>query len=184
MDYSMWNEAVRELEQKNYARARALLQPLVDNKDAQLQLGYLYQEGLGGEANAKRARDIYQSLADEGDSQGTYFLAKSFLSSHQLPEAVRAFEKAAELANVSGAFWAAALHGGLLGNVKDEKKHRLFLERAASLGHIFAKRDLALADARSTTSLLKWCAARVRYLRAIFEGIVVMCRDRYDFRIR
>jgi TPR repeat protein len=184
MEDSMWNAAVQELEAKNYERARVLLTPLIDNREAQLQLGYLYQEGLGGEVNTEKAREIYQHLANHGDAQGTYFLAKSFLNSNQLSEAIRYFEKSSKLSHVSGAFWAAALHGGLHGYTKDDEKYRFFLEHAASLGHIYAKRDLALADVQHAKTFFDWCVARWRHLEALAAGIVLTFRDRYDFRIR
>ena len=171
MDDSKWNEAIRELDSKNYEHARVLLQPLSKNKEAQLQLGYLYQEGLGGEANPEKAREIFQGLADENDPQGTYFLAKSFLNSQHLTEAVSYFEKSAQLSHVSGAFWAAALHGGLYGHPRDDQKYRFFLERAASLGHIYAKRDLALEDIKDAKSFLASVNARLRYASLMAVGI-------------
>ena len=184
MDHDVWNEAVHALDAKNYGRARTLFASIVDNKEAQLQLGYLYQEGLGGEASSEKAQEIFQALADANDPQGSYFLAKVFLSSSRLPEAANYFEKSAQLGHVSGAYWAAALHGGLYGYATDIQKRRSFLELAAKLGHIYAKRDLALDDAKTASSFFLRGAAYLRYLAVLVKGIALTFRDRHDFRIR
>jgi len=184
MDNEVWNEAVHALDAKDYWRARTLFASLGENKEAQLQLGYLYQEGLGGEASREKAQEIFQALADTNDPQGSYFLAKVFLSCSKLPEATDYFEKSAQSGHVSGAYWAAALHGSLYGHATDIPKRRSFLELGAKLGHIYAKRDLALDDAKTASSFLQRGAAYLRYLAVLLKGTILTFRDRHDFRIR
>lgn len=184
MNDDVWNEAVQALDAKDFGRARTLFASLEENKEAQLQLGYLYQEGLGGEANKEKSQEIFQVLADANDPQGSYFLAKLLLSSQKFPEAVNYFEKSARLGHVSGAYWAAALHGGLHEYPTDIQKRRFFLENAAKLGHIYAKRDLALEDAKTASTFPQRCAAYLRYLIVLLKGIALTLRDRHDFRIR
>jgi TPR repeat protein len=172
------------LDAKDYVRARTLFASLAENKEAQLHLGYLYQEGLGGQASREKAQEIFQALADADDLQGSYFLAKAFLSSSRLPEAAHYFEKSAQLGHASGAYWAAALHRGLYGHSTDMHKHRSFLELAAKLGHIYGKRDLALEDAQAASSFRERGAAYLRYLGILVQGIALTFRDRHDLRIR
>lgn len=184
MSDDIWNESVKALDAKDYVRARTLFAQLGENKEAQLQLGYLHQEGLGGEACREKAQEIFQALADANDLQGTYFLAKVFLSSRKLPEAAYYFEKSAQLGHSSGAYWAAALHRGLYGHSTDIQKHRSFLELAAKLGHIYGKRDLALEDAQAASNFRERGAAYLRYLGVLVQGIALTFRDRHDLRIR
>lgn len=184
MSNEIWNDAVHALEAKEYGLARTLFASLKENKEAQLQLGYLYQEGLGGKINRDKAQEIFQSLANAGDSQGMYFLAKCLLMSKSLSEATQYFEKAAQLGHVSGAYWAAVLHGGQYECQKDLHKHRYFLEMAVHLGHLYAKRDLALEDAIAANNFLLKGAAYLRYFAALMKGVALTFRNRHDFRIR
>lgn len=184
MDAPTWDEAVKALAAQNYPRARELFEVLSEHDEALLQLGFLYQEGLGGPREPEKAYDIYKRLAAANDPQGTYFLAKLLLSRSQLEEALPVFEKAAALSHASAAYWAAALYGGLQGYRKDDEKHLEYLRRAASLGHIYGQRDLALSDLRSKGGPIRKVGALVRYFRAISEGIMLTFRNRYDLRIR
>jgi TPR repeat protein len=183
MDIDVWNEAVHALDAKDYVCARALFASLGEIKEAQLQLGYLYQEGLGGEASPEKSQEIFQSLADANDIQGLYHLGRFFLKFSRLPEAAHYFEKSAQLGHVSGAYWASALHRGVYGHSTDIQKHRTFLELAVKLGHIYGKRDLALEDAQAASTLRERGTAYLRYLGILAQGIALTIRDRHDPRI-
>lgn len=184
MHDSNLDEAMRELDAENYESARSLLQTLSSNKEAQLQLAYLYQQGLGGPPDPEKAREIYKSLADAGDPQGMYYLASLLLESRQLSEAARYFERAAELDHVSGSYWAAALYDGLYGHPRDEEKYQRFIKKAASLGHLFAMRDLARADMKHTKNWIVWGEAFLRYLSVKIKGFYIAIRNPHDLRLR
>ena len=178
------DEAIREVRKCNYERARTLLQGLSNDKEAQLWLAYLYQEGLGGTADLDKARETYQPLADADEPQGLYYLASLFLNTRQLTEAMRYFEKSAKLRHVSGAYWAAALHDGYSGYPKDPQKHLFFLGQAANLGHIFALRDMARLDMRNARNVAAWGKAFIRYFNAKSRGLFFAVRDPQDLRLR
>jgi uncharacterized protein len=180
----LWNQAINALEVKDYPRARNLFESLQDNTEAQLQLGYLYQEGLGGSTDKQKAKSLFQGLADISHAHGSYFLAKLLLTENQLNTAVEYFEKSAQLKHVSGTFWTAALYGGYHGYPVNSEKHRYFLTEAAKLGHIYAKRDLALLDMRSNNSLHNKFFACGRYMKSLLAGIIIAVKDPFDFRIR
>ena len=75
---------MREVDKGNYENARNMLEPLRDNANAQLQLAYLYQMGLGGAKEIEKATAIYTTLANAGDSQGAYYLGDLLLERNQL----------------------------------------------------------------------------------------------------
>ena len=184
MDAIVWNQAVKELSAKNYEAARRAFEACGDYKEAKLQLAYLYQEGLGGASDEEKAKKIYEQLADASDYEGTYFLAKLYLKKHQLAQAATYFEKSANLSHVSGAYWAATLYYGFEGYPKDDKRYWYFLKQAASLGHVYAKRDWAWHDIRSATNPLERAKARIRYYGAMIKGIGISIKDPHDARIR
>ncbi len=184
MHESQLEEAVREIDTGNYGRARSLLQALGNEKEAQLQLAYLYQTGLGGDSEPAKTQEIYQSIADAGDVRGMYYLASLMLEKRQLKEALDYFEKSAQLGHISGSYWAAALHSGLYGHPKDEKKYLFFLGKAAQLGHVFAIRDQAVLDMHSAKNFLVWGKSFLRCLAAKIEGIFIAIRNPHDLRVR
>lgn len=183
MDNAKWNEAIRALDAKNYGLARELFQCFGDNKDAQLQLGFLYQEGLGGERDLDKAQEIYHNLASAGDSKGMYFLGKLFLNTGQLLESLRYLEQSAQSHHVSGAFWAAELHHGLHGHPIDEKKYRFFIKQAADLGHIYAMRNVALDNMRDAKTFFIWIKALWGYVTATIKGAAKAIRNPHDQHI-
>ena len=179
-----WEKAKRELEAKNYEHARVLLELLDHNNAAKLQLAYLYQIGLGGSADLVRAQKIYQVLADEGDSEGMYYLARLFLSLGQLSEAAHYFEMSSLLSHASGSFWAAELNNGYFGYPLDKQKYWLLIRRAASLGHIYAIRNLALDDMRDARNIFLKSKACLTYIMATIKGIAIAITDPHNLFIR
>jgi TPR repeat protein len=178
------NDAIEALNAKNYERARSLLEGLTDDDEAQFQLAYLLEQGWGGVRDPNRAREIYQSLADSGDVRAMYYLASLMLSQRRLSEALYYFEESARREHVSAAYWAAELHNGAYGHARDEEKYVCFIERAARLGHIYAKRDDALRQMKQASSVFAWGKSFLRYVRAQLKGAVLAFRDPRDLRLR
>jgi TPR repeat protein len=177
-------EAMRELTAKNYERARSLLQALNEDNEAQLQLAYLLDQGLGGARDVEKAREVYQMLADNGDVRGMYYLASLLLDQRHLPQALEFFEKSAELGHISGAYWAAALHDGAFGHPKDNQKYLHFNNKAVALGHVFAKRDQARQQMKEARNLYVWSKSFLRYAGAKTKGIGIAIRNSQDLRLR
>lgn len=64
----------------NMKQARDIYQHFADkgDKDAQLKLAYLYDRGLGGEANAQLAEQLYTAAAEQGQPVAQYLLAQFY----------------------------------------------------------------------------------------------------------
>ncbi|MCA3176832.1 MAG: sel1 repeat family protein [Burkholderiales bacterium] len=160
------------------------MEGLTDKKEVKLQLAYLYQHGLGGLSESERAMEIYKILADTGDVQGMYYLASLLLERRQLDGAADYYQKSAELGHVSGAYWAAALHEGLYGHPRDDKKYQRFIQHAARLGHLFAKRDIERSNMRNAKNLVVRTQALLRYFLMKIKGLYIVIRNSYDLRLR
>lgn len=177
-------QAKTELGAGNYKRARELLEPLVDDQEAKLQLAYLLQAGLGGDVDIGRARDIYQSLASAGDAEGMYYAGRLFLAEGDLLKAAYYLEMASSLSHASASFWAAELYNGLYGCPLDRGKYRLLIRRAAKLGHIYALRNCALDDIRNEKKIFLKVRACLVYIAATGKGVVIAFKDPNDLRLR
>lgn len=184
MSNSNLDEAMREFDAGNYARARSLMEALSANKEVQLHLAYLYQRGLGGPPANEKAQEMYRALAASGDREGMYFLASSLMEQRVLEESLRYFQMSAELGHVSAAYWSAALYNGLYGYPQDESRYRYFIELAAKLGHVFAQRDIARNDMKNAANLADWATALYRYTRAKISGLCIAVRNPQDLRLR
>lgn len=184
MSYTDISEVMREVDKGNYENARKMLEPLRDNTNAQLQLAYLCQMGLGGAKEIEKATAIYTTLANAGDSQGAYYLGALLLERNQLDQALHCFEMASGLDHVSGAYWAAALNDGYRGYPINAEKAAKYYEQASRLGHYFAKRDLARLNMKKASNFLEWAIAASQYLRAKIVGTVAVVRNPHDLRLR
>jgi TPR repeat protein len=184
MQPSEFDRAVAQINAGNYEQARKLLEELESNEEAQLQLAYLYQTGQGGPKDIEKAQEIYQLLSNSGSANAIYYLASIFLEKRQLRKALDCFERSANFNHVSGAYWAAALHGGLHGNPRNEQKHLFFLNKAASLGHIFALRDQAIVEMQNARNISDWCGAFLRYSATKIKGVFIVLRNTHDLRVR
>jgi TPR repeat protein len=184
MDPLTWAQAKTELEAGNYERARDLLELLVDDREAKLQLAYLLQAGLGGDVDVVRAQNIYQSLANDGDAEGMYYAGRLFLAGGDLFKAVYYLEMSSSLSHASASFWGAELYNGLYGYPRDERKYRILIRRAANLGHIYALRNCALDDIQNEKNIFLKIRACLVYIAATGKGVVIAFKDPNDLRLR
>lgn len=181
---SLLNEASAQLGARNYSRARELLEQLRGEPEADIQLAYLLDQGLGGERSPDRAEEIYRRLAEAGDVRGMYYLGSLLLEQRKLSEALQQFERAAALGHGSSAYWAAALHDGLHGHARNAEKHAALIERAASLGHLYALRDARRLEMDKSRGSIPWIKAYARYLAVKLKGVAVGIRNPNDLRLR
>lgn len=94
------------------ALARRWLQHLLervdaDNADANVRLGYLLQNGIGGEADAARALALFQRAAERGDRNAAYNLGHAYEFGHgaqiDLERALDWYRRAADADDGDGA---------------------------------------------------------------------------------
>jgi TPR repeat protein len=168
----------------DYEKARAILKALVnDDVKVHLYLGWMYDRGLGGSSDASAAEHHFRRLAATGDINGKYFLA-AFLQQHgDLASASRWYEEAAESGHVSAAYWAYAYHSGLNG-LESSANAQKYLLKAAALGHIFALRDLARQEIASADHPWRKFTSRLRYIRFVISGILLIIKNSDDLRVR
>ena len=171
----------------NYALAKELFGQLESNEypRANLYLGWMCAQGLGGPENLKEAEYHYRRLADTGDPDGKYFLAATLHARRDYHSAVSLYQEAADAGNASAAFWTYSLYrNDLPQEVDSEKKAQEYLLKAARLGHIFAKRDLLIQEFTHGQTFARRLLARVQCWGVVFKGFILAIRNVEDPRVR
>jgi uncharacterized protein len=153
-------QAYEDMDAGKYAEAKKMLEHLLneDELKAALHLGWMYFEGLGVPADIDKASYYYELVAQTGDADGHYHAAHLKRLRKDISGALAGFEYAAERGNPSAAYWASAIYQGDYDFIPDPEKARMYLGKAAELGHMFAKLDLAKQQYANTS----WDIAKLR----------------------
>ena len=175
-------KANKAFQSEDYDRAFALFDALSQQGDNRVNicLGWLYMQGFGTPQDFTKAKDLFKNLEEQEEAQGSYYLGSLLLKEGKLEEAKLAFEKAAQLANPSAAYWAYELNSGYAGSKIDLQKASHFLSLAENLGHIYAKRELSKQALRNAHGVIDWLRAVGNYMAVFFSGLWRITRDHND----
>lgn len=176
--------AMDALTRKDFVEARTILASIPENLEANIQLAYLLQQGLGGAVDNLRATHLYEAAISLGDNRSYYYLGSIYLAEKQLTKAVKQFELAAKEKNPSGAYWASALHDGYLGHPVDQSMASQYRKLASDLGHIFAQRDEMKIQMKQGSTWSGRLKGFVGYVRVKFKGALLAIRDPQSLQLR
>ncbi len=137
------DDKIHELVSKELYKDVFLLVRDVHTPYARRTLAYLYQYGYGIDKDIEKAINILHRLTDEAYPRSAYDLGLIYI--HNKRDSKRALQYfLMDEDNPSASYWISQIYGGFLNNEVDQGKRFDYLKKAASLGHIFAKRDLML----------------------------------------
>lgn len=117
--------------------------------DAQLKLGYIYENGIGVSADFQEALSWYMKAAEQGDSNGQYNVGMMYRDSfyseiidQDHKEAVKWLSKAAEQGHAAAQYFLGDMY--LKGNGVKQNKYTAFewFKKAADSGEALAILDL------------------------------------------
>lgn len=179
-------KAYADMNAGKYTEAKAALERLLKEGDQQasLYLGWIYEQGLGVPVNEDQAARHYEMLAREKDPDGSYYAASLKLKHGDAVGALTGFLLAAEAGNPSAAYWASAIYSGEKGFPADADKAAMYLAKAASLGHVFAQRDLARQRLGESKSMPTKAGALLSYIGAKIRGMALIAKNTHDLRVR
>lgn len=110
---------------------------------ASLHLGWMYHKGLACPTDLERAEASYLRAYERGIPEAAFYLGRLYRSLKRYQEALRYLEEASSRDDPSASYWAYVLYSDSESGKRNSLKAAEFLEKAAALGHIFARRDLA-----------------------------------------
>ncbi len=131
---------------------------------AWFNLGWMYHTGTGVDKDLDKAKQYYQQAADSGSPIARHYLGTLYRAKGSFNDALHWFELAAKDGYLPSIYWAGSMY--LLGEgiSQDVKKAEIYLRTATEKGHVYARRDLALA-------LIKGSFGHREIVKGVFEWL-------------
>jgi|SRR5579863_2603041 len=131
-------------------------------------IGYMYGEGIGVQANPSEEEVWYKRAVEAGSVFGQFALAHLYLRTQRYSEAFAACETAAASGYAPAMYFIAFMYGQGVGTERNLNKERDLLQQAVLLGHLWARVRLGHVLVRG-----RWGAwQRLRGLFMIFSGAI------------
>jgi len=174
------------LEAGRYDEAYAQFSKLADAGDgwASMYLGWMMEKGLGRQVDAAKAERFYLNAYEHGVSEAQYYLGCLYRSLKRYRDAFHHLEQAASRGHPSAAYWAYVMCSDGEGISHDGDKAAQLLRKAADLGHVFAKRDLAKRMARGKLGLGKIPLGVFSLIANAFSTARIASSNLEDVRLR
>jgi TPR repeat protein len=147
-------------------------------------LGWLLEQGLGGDKDVLRAMALYKrAIEAEPAGLAAYHLGLLLMKQGDLREGGLLLQRAADAGNPSAAYWLYAYNTDVAEPAAALVAEQA-LRRAAALGHAYALRDLARRQMRTSKGLSAKLKALIEYWQAKAVGIARTIRNADDLRVR
>ena len=175
------------LAKNEFAAARAAFERALSEgtgESALTHLGWLLEQGLGGEKDVPRAMAFYKrALEAEPAGRAAYHLGLLLMKQGDLREGGLLLQRAADAGNPSAAYWLYAYNTDAADPASASVAEQA-LRRAVALGHAYALRDLARRQMRTGKGLNAKLKGLLAYWQAKVVGIARTIRNVDDLRVR
>jgi len=171
---------------KDPMRALSELQALADQGSvmSMVYLGYAYKNGIGVGVDPSKALAWYEHAARSGSVLGLYGLGLMSLDMKQYQKAKESFKAAVALEHPPSMNMLGKMYYTGLGCKKNIQTAKDLYQRSAALGHVFAKRNLAILLMRGKFGLSKILPGVALFLLSLKEGFAVSYSDEFSDRLR
>ncbi|MBI5909200.1 MAG: sel1 repeat family protein [Betaproteobacteria bacterium] len=162
------------LNQKQFAEAFAAYEVLAKGGDArcQVQVGWMYNEGLGVEKNKEQALIWFQGAANLGSKEGAFYCGKSALACRDYESALRWFHQAGVQEYGPALLWLGLAHVRGWGTNLDLEKGVKYLERASKTGNFPARRELAILMISGKLGIAKILVGLIFFPYAVIAAVI------------
>jgi TPR repeat protein len=143
----------------------------------QLMVGWMYHSGLGVEQNLEKAQQWYQKAANANSSEGEFYLGALYRSKQQYPQAVEWLTKSAAQKYMPAIYRLGKMYDIGEGVNKDHAKAYKYLEQAASMGHLFAKREIAVKMIKGHSGAINILKGVFMFIQVLFAGVRTISID-------
>jgi len=144
---------------------------------AQLLVGWMYHAGQGVKQNLDEARRWYKKAADSNSAEGQFYLGGLYRSEHQYEEAIAWLQKSVAQEYVPALYRLGRMHDIGEGVDLDKDKAYRYLEQAAKMGHLFARREVAVKMIKGRGGLINIFKGLYMFARVLCGGAKVASRD-------
>ena len=151
--------------------------------DAKVFIGWIYSSGTGDiERDYVQAKKWLQEAAEEGIADALYILGTIDYQLGDIEKAIADFESAAEKGYSAAYYQLGKMYHSGFGVAKNPTKAYELFQRGAELGHIFARREIAVYSLKGYKGLLSVPQGLVMFLWSIVYGTLVAIRAPYGER--
>ena len=172
---------------QNYSEAAKTYLEFADGaygRAVYLRLGWMYQFGMGTEKDVEKAEYWYERGAQAGLPEGHYRIGLMRLHTEKFTEAVPFMERAAEAEYAPALFEMGRMYWFGKGVEADQAKAYGYCERAAALGHLFARRALAKRLLRGERGIWRIPLGVLAVAKLMVDFIRIYMKDPNDPRLR
>lgn len=146
-------------------------------------LAWMYQNGIGVSPDLDRARELFVSTANTGSLVGKFYLGKLESVGGRYEEALRWFEQAAQEDYAPAIYRLGRAHKLGRGVPVDRTKARSLFERASRLGHLFARREVALDMIKGSYGFAQIPKGLIEFASTVWTGARIASHDFRDDRL-
>ena len=177
---------VGELEKTNPIGAIEKMRTLAEkgSVNSMLQLGWIYQKGIGTATDLKQAERWYRGAVEKGSKQATHHLGTIYWKQKDYAKAHEAFSIGESMDWAPAIYWLGRLYRDGLGVNKQPDKARLLFEQASVLGNLLATNALARMFMSGQFGFLNIFKGLHLFLRARKEVVAACMKDELDDRVR
>ncbi|HBA72794.1 MAG: hypothetical protein A2X82_00025 [Geobacteraceae bacterium GWC2_55_20] len=143
----------------------------------QLMVGWMYHSGLGVEQNSEEAEHWYQKAAYANSAEGQYYLGALYRSNQQYHQAVEWISKAADQKYMPALYRLGRMYDIGEGVNIDLAKAYEYFEQAANMGHLFAKREIAVKMIKGHFGPINIIKGVLMFVRVLFAGARLASKD-------
>lgn len=185
-DKQLFLEASQLYKQAQFNKAFVAYSELAQRgyKHCQIFVGWMLYEGKGTLRNEEAALTWFKKAADSGSAEGMFYCARLLDKYGKYEDSVAYLRSAAAQGYAPALCRLGRMHLLGRGVARNADEAYKLLERAASLGNVFAKRELAVRMLKSSGSLLVRAYGAVSFLWCVVEGMIIALVDPRSEKIK
>jgi len=149
-----------------------------------LYIADAYRKGRGTAVEIYEAKDWYTRAMQSGSVTGCYELGRIYYEQRNYSKAEEAFRQGESKNHAPSIHMLGLMHLKGIGVEKNRDKARELFEKASSLGHVFAKRNLAILLMTGRYGASQFVRGLTLFVTGIKHLLAVVVSDRYDERLR
>jgi uncharacterized protein len=173
------NAAYNALQAGQQQEALKLFEKLAEEGSATawINLGWMYQSGSGVQRDLAHAQRCYERAMTTGSQMAEHYLASVHRQRGEFIQALQHYERAARAGCLPSIYWAGTMHLKGEGTSADSQKALRYLTEAATRGHVFARRDLAIGYIRGSFGDRRIVKGMQEWVGAVIAGSLLARRE-------
>lgn len=177
--------AFQAVKTSDYAEARRLLEPLTerDSEYALMTLGWMHEAGKGAPRKMKLAASLYERATQIGCLEGYNSLGRVLREEGDPEKAREAFAKGAELGNLGSIGWLGIMMLSGQGGPIDVENGRIWLNRAAEMGHVAANGKLLIIEKQNSKSVFRHVTYHIKKMLLTYRALRQYSNDPYSGKL-